>query len=192
MAEWRTKDNSFESLKVKMRLDYLPKDPKVLDLYCGMGRMYKMVYRDRAKIYHGVDKSKVHDYSICTLADNTSFIKRHDISSYNVIDLDAYGCPWMNLYLVAQKHPGPNIVVFVTDGLVSHLRVNKWITKLISAFERLPRKMNIPGLDRFYLDMFGTMLLRIEKRCGWHITKAIYGKNGRGTVYYWVLLMQKK
>ena len=51
--------------------------------------------------------------------------------------------------------------------------------------------MNIPGLNRWYVDIFATMLLDLEKRYGWRTIKAEYFHNARRSVCYWALKMEK-
>ncbi len=187
---WSKTDNSMEWQKAQLRIKYLPKNARVLDLFCGNGEMYKRTYKDRVLKYHGTDKEKIHDPNICTLIDNTVYIAHNDILDYNVFDLDDYGTPWKVLYLILRKLTSGEITIFVTDGLVLHQKVDGTVTKFVSATERLPRKMNLPGINRFYVDIFGTMLKDIEKRYGWKTEKAVYFHNSQRTVYYWALKLK--
>lgn len=188
---WEAKDNSNEWLKAELRRQYLPPKARVLDLFCGSGRMHELVYKNRAAKYHGLDKKKIHDPSLCTLINNTVYIASNDISTYDTFDLDDYGSPWKQMYLILRKHPGPEVTVFVTDGLVLRQKTNQQVTKFVSATERIPQKMNIPGLNRFYVDIFATMLLDIERRYNWKTEKAVYAHNERRSVYYWALKLRK-
>lgn len=191
-AIWEKQDNTMEPEKIELRKRYLPKDAVVLDLFCGNGNMYKGAYENRVDYYHGVDKGKVHDKQICTLMDNEQFIIKHSIDKYNVFDLDAYGSPWKLLYLICCKLISKKeITIFVTDGLVIHQKMTGKVSKFVSATESIPRKMNLPGINRFYVDVFGTMLKDIEQRYEWKTRKAAYFHNSRRTVYYWALKMTK-
>lgn len=185
--QWSKVDNSATDLKARLRIRNLPEKPAVLDLFCGTGQMYQAVYKDRAILYHGVDREKVHDPKICTLADNLSFLTKSDINQFNVFDLDDYGCPWKQIYLIFRKLHRPDATLFVTDGLVMHQKVDGKVTKFVSATENLPKNFNIPGLNRWYVDIFATMLLDIEKRFGWKTVKAEYCHNSRRSVYYWAI-----
>ena len=191
MATIKQKDNSNTWLKAALRRKFLPKDARVLDLFCGTGEMYNRVYKDKTRSYHGVDKAKTHDQTLCTLIDNTVYVSRHNMDEYNVFDLDDYGCPWGLLYLVLRKRGPGRITVFLTDGLPLHLKLTGKVTKMQSGIEKLPKDMNIPGGYRFYLDMFGTMLLDLETRYGWKTENATYARNENATVYYWALNMNK-
>ena len=196
MVKWiGGNNNSSVALKAELRIRNLPEDPAVLDLFCGTGQMYESAYKDLAVLYHGVDKEKIHDPEICTLADNLVFLKRENIDQYNVFDLDDYGSPWKQLYLILRKLNRPDATIFITDGIIMRMNVDGQITKFISATEGLPRKTNIPGLNRWYIDIFATMLLDLEKRYGWRVVKAVYFNNGfthHGiTAYYWCLKLEK-
>lgn len=189
--QWTKKDNSMEDAKIKLRGKYLPENASVLDLFCGTGKMYKGAYQGKVKEYHGIDHKKVHNKDICTLGDNIKFIQRKDIAKYNVFDLDDYGCPWKLLYLILRKATQERIIFFITDGLVLKQKMGGNVVNFVSATERIPKGMKLPGHNRFYEDIFATMLLDIKKRYGYKIAKAVYFHNKRRTVYYWMLEMQK-
>jgi len=188
---WNKKDNSNEWLKAALRKKYLPTRPVVLDLFCGHGRMYELAYKEKAAGYHGVDNKKIHDPAICTLTNNVVFIAHNDITKYNVFDLDDYGTPWKQLYLILKKLKRDEVTIFVTDGLVLCQKMDGTVSKFVSATEQVPRKMNIPGLNRWYVDIFATMLLDLERRYGWKTANAQYFHNERRTVYYWALKMER-
>jgi hypothetical protein len=180
-----------EREKAELRIRNLPSDTKVLDLFCGTGKMYNLVYKGRVTEYHGVDKEKVHSQELCTLVDNTVFITTNDITRYNVFDLDDYGSPWKLIYLILKKQPPGEVTIFITDGLVLHQKMKGKVTKFVSAIEQIPQKMNLPGINRFYVEVFSTMLLDLEKRYGWKTLKAQYFHNDRRTVYYWAIKLKK-
>jgi len=187
---WKSNDNSMEKHKIALRTKYLPENARVLDLFCGKGKMYQSAYKGKVLEYRGIDKEKIHDPEICVLANNQLYVKQNDISRYNVFDLDDYGAPWKLFYLICRKQLPPEITVFITDGLVVRLAIDKRITKIISAIERIPPGTNIPGINRFYTDIFGTMLKDIEKRYGWKTDKAVYFYNNRASVCYWALKLR--
>lgn len=178
-------------MKAALRRRFLPPAAAVLDLYCGKGEMYRRAYQGKVALYRGVDYRIVHDSRLCSLMPNEVFVKRHDMGIYNVYDLDAYGCPWKLLYLVLRKRAPGEIALFVTDGLVMHQKVDTAATRMVSATERLPRGLRIPGLNRWYVDLFATMLLDLKRRYGWETAGAWYFHNSRRSVYYWCLQMRK-
>lgn len=188
---WDKTDNSMEYEKATMRIKYLPKHARVLDCFCGNGEMYRRAYKDRVEFYHGIDKEKIHDMKLCELQNNLIYLKHNDLGQYNVFDLDDYGTPWKQLYLILKKLPEGEYTFFITDGLVMHQKVDGVVTKFVSATEQVTRSMNIPGLNRFYVDIFATMLKDIERRysCKVHLAKHFH--NNRRSVYYWVIKLQK-
>jgi hypothetical protein len=154
--------------------------------------MYRRVYQGRAAEYHGVDSQKVHSKELCTLTDNEAYVRSHDLSRYNVFDLDDWGCPWKLLYLILRKHPAGEVTVFVTDGLAERMKRSGHVTALVSATERIPRNAVLPGLLRWYPDIFATMLLDLKRRYGWETTSATYFHNPQRTVYYWCVKLRKE
>lgn len=188
---WGKTDNSMEKEKAIMRVKYLPKDARVLDCFCGNGEMYNRAYKDKVSHYHGIDKNKIHDTELCELSDNTIYITKHDLSEYNTFDLDDYGSPWKQFYLIVKKIPSGEYTFYITDGLVMHQKVDGAVTKFVSGTEQIPNGMNIPGLNRFYVDIFGTMLKDLERRYGCEIQKAVYFHNERRSVYYWTIKLIK-
>jgi len=185
-------DNSMIKEKAELRKRNLPENACVLDCFCGNGEMYKNAYLGNVLKYHGLDKEKVHDPEICTLINNTIYISRHDLSEYNVFDLDDYGSPWRLMYLILKKQPPGEIMMFVTDGLVLHQKLDGKVTKFVSATENIPQQMNLPGINRFYVDIFKTMLKDLEARYGWTTVRAQYFHNQKRTVYYWALKLKKQ
>lgn len=189
---WKQNDHSALHAKARLRIKFLQPDANVLDLFCGGGRMYEMVYRDRAKKYHGVDNKKIHDPAICTLSDNSHFVRDNNISDFNVFDLDAYGSPVLLLYTVVKKIKGPKAAFFLTDGTPLRQRIDHRVMRIVSATEGIPRKFHIPEIYRWYESIFATMLRDIEAKYGWTTTTAKSLTNETKGVYYWYLEMIKK
>ena len=188
---WGKTDNSMEHEKALLRIKYLPKNASVLDCFCGNGEMYRRAYEGRVKEYHGLDVEKVHDSNICELKDNLVYIKQNNLNQFNVFDLDAYGSPWKQMYLIAKKIPPGEYTFFITDGLVMHQKVDGQVTKFVSGTEHIPKEMNLPGINRFYVDIFATMLKDLERRYNCMVRLAKYFHNNRRTVYYWVIKLKK-
>lgn len=186
-------DNSSVEKKIAIRLANLPPHAAVLDLFCGHGVMYNSVYKDKVKLYHGVDSKKIHSPKICTLGDNRNYIGENDMNIFDVFDLDSYGCPWEQLHLILRKLNRPQATFFVTDGVVRNLKYGR-ITKFLFATEKIPLNMNyrIKMINRWYPDMFGTMLLSLKERYHWGTESATYFCNDKITSYYWCLKMKYK
>lgn len=188
---WEQLDNSAIDLKIEMRNRYLPPNARVLDCFCGKGRIYQAVYRDKVQFYCGVDNQKIHSLTLCTVMDNIKYLASMDISEFNVFDLDAYGSPWKQMYLILKRSSQKEIMMFITDGLVMNLKRNNHVTNLVSMTENIPKWLNIPGVNRRYTDIFATMLLDATSRYGWETKEAAYMHNERRSVYYWYLRFMK-
>ena len=188
---WDKKDNSATREKIALRLKFLPKKPVVLDLFCGTGKMYNGAYKGRAVDYHGIDHKKVHDESLCQIEDNESWVKSNNIEKYNCFDIDAYGCPWKLLFTICKKCKQGEIVCYITDGLVLNQKMNGTVTNFVSATEKIPKKFNVPGLNRWYIEIFASMLKKLENKTNVIVKKAVYFHNSKRTVYYWALVILK-
>ncbi len=187
-------DNSSPTLKATLRERMLKgvEKPRVLDLFCGNGEMYKRVYAGRAAEYVGVDREKVHDRSLCLIMDNRQYVAAHDLSRFDVFDLDAYGCPWGLMYRVLERAGVGPITLFVTDGLAERLRRNNKPLQIVSATNRIPKGMRIPAAVRWYEAMFKTMLLELGARFGWRVTHGLYGFNSGKSVCYWGIRLERQ
>lgn len=174
MSGPRKVDNGSPRLKAEIRRRLLAEldEPRVCDLFCGGGEMYRRAYQGVAVEYVGVDAEKVHDPELCLRMDNRRYIAGHDLTRFNVFDLDAYGSPWALFCRVLElAGPGP-LRVFVTDGTPERLRLTNHAggTKVMSATNGIPRGMDIPCQIRFYVPMVKTLLLYAGERAGWRIT----------------------
>ena len=190
-------DNHFEALKVSLRKRFLPSKARVLDLFCGEGILYQNVYEGVVEKYFGVDKEKIHDSELCALSDNVSYLLGMsvvELSDYNVFDLDAYGCPWKLFYLLLERHSGPELTVFMTDGLKTNLfgsfAGTGELCDMVLALEGILRKFEVPCMGRWYEEMFLTMLLTAEERYGWSVATAKHISATKG-VSYWYISLKK-
>lgn len=189
-------DNSLSVLKIHMRKKFLPEKARVLDLFCGEGEMYHSAYKGNVEAYHGVDKKKIHDSSLCTLEDNKAWLKTREVEGYNVFDLDDYGSPWALIYLLLSKVTEPELTLFVTDGTLARMRLSGEPTKIVSATSKVPMRMNVPGLPRWYEACFKTMLADAAERNGYEIERMVKSDNrvkdpNRTSVYCWAIKLTK-
>jgi len=188
---WDKTDNSALNYKAELRKRFLPKEAKVLDLFCGNGEMYRRAYKGRVKKYLGIDNEKIHSDRLCIKTNNIDYILENDISNFNVFDLDDYGSPWRVFYIILRKLFEGIKIFYITDGLILKQKINQNISKFVSATEKIPKGMNIPGLSRWYIDIFQTMLLDVEKRYGWKTQEGKYFFNSKKTVCYWYLKLER-
>lgn len=111
-------DNSYLAEKIELRINNLPNKPviKVLDCYRGEGVIWENIadmMPDKKFIITGIDKKKDRN-GIYLIGDNLKFISRMDLSSFDVIDLDAYGIPLKQLEAIIDNNTSTGVVVFVT------------------------------------------------------------------------------
>lgn len=97
-------DNSYFEVKVRLRLDNLPAKPEVnvLDAYCGTGAIWADV-RKRAKgqkiTVTGIDQKRKTG-RLHLVGENLKFLKGMDLSGFDIVDLDAYGCCYRQLSVI--------------------------------------------------------------------------------------------
>jgi len=108
-------NNSFLGNKVRLRLNYLPKNPSVLDCYGGARLIWRAVEElsGCSVRYIGIDKI---DYGVGFYldGDNLGYLRGMDLSRFNVIDLDAYGVPYEQLKAVFERgYKGRVFVTFI-------------------------------------------------------------------------------
>jgi len=190
------RDNTAGPIKERIRVLLLPEDAKVLDLFCGEGHVYHRVYKGKVSKYHGVDKAKVHDTSLCTIEDNKRWIDMHGVEGWNVFDLDDHSSPMDLLFKIMVKTEEPRVTVFVTDGSYGYMRLNGFPSKMVSATNSIPRTMNIPAIVRWYNDIFLTELARVCERTGYTVTRLIVADNSvaapqRTSTKYWGIVFEK-
>jgi len=188
------KDHSSFNVKLKLREHFLEKlnEPKVLDLFCGTGGMYKHLYKNYE--YKGIDIDKIHDEDKCLKMDNKQFISENDVSGYNYFDLDAYGCPYELMYLLAEKELPNEFTLIVTDGSPLNLKRNSKLKnfKIISSIERIPKERKIPHLYYFYEDIFLNFISKFCEKSNTEPTEILRSNNKGINVYYWGIHFKRK
>ena len=109
-------NNSYLKEKVILRLLNLPdkKDIKVLDCFHGNGEIWRNIkmLSDKNIEIDGIDLKDYSD-SFSLIGDNSKVLKSIDINKYDIIDLDAYGVPDVQIEIVRQKAK-KEIIVFYT------------------------------------------------------------------------------
>lgn len=185
------KDNSNPRLKAELRKRFISSEQKVLDLFSGDGEMWKRAYKNNVSEYRGIDKIKKHNEN-CEVEDNRRFIKNNNLDNYDVFDLDDYGSPWKLFFnILAKIKSEKRRVFFVTDGLPLRMSMGGiTISKLICASEKIPKKMNIPCIKQWYIEIIKTLLLRVEEY-GHKVEKIYTLYIGAKRVCYWVIILDK-
>ena len=108
--------------KVELRqrlLDAVP-GSSVLDCFCGVdGAMHEAVWKG-AESYVGIDeKYRWGDQRRRYVGDNQRVLRALDLNQFNIFDLDAYGSPWKQMLILAERRDWPKgelCGVAITDG----------------------------------------------------------------------------
>jgi hypothetical protein len=132
----------------------------VFDAFCGEGHMHREVWHEAAS-YLGCDELFYPaDDRLCYAADNLRVLRTVDLAPFTVFDLDAYGSPWEQLYIIAHRRkirPDENIGVVLTEGQGMKLKrggMSHALSVLSGARNRLP------GLARAQDEVFDRALRR--------------------------------
>lgn len=91
----------------------------VFDAFAGQGGMYHAVWHQAAS-YVGCDNEVFSmDSRIAYVADNCRLMRNLDLAAWNVFDLDAYGSPWEQVYILIKRRAvasGERIGLILTEG----------------------------------------------------------------------------
>jgi hypothetical protein len=96
----------------------------VFDAFAGDGGMYRAVWHDAAS-YVGCDLVFHRDDRPAFVGDNRRVLRCLELADFNVFDLDAYGCPWEQAYIIAKRRklrPGETIGLTITEGQAMKLK----------------------------------------------------------------------
>jgi len=91
---------------------------RVFDGFAGSGQMYRGAWAN-AEHYVGCDERRFRDGRLAFVADNRRVMRCIDLAQFNVFDLDAYGSPWEQAIIVADRRPvkpGELLGFCFTDG----------------------------------------------------------------------------
>ena len=117
-------DNGNLTQKVELRRLFLPKKKTVavLDCYHGCGVVWNEVARLSPKVsikVIGIDKLQKSAEGF--LGDNRKWLPALDLSKFDVIDLDAYGCPFDQLAILFEKRYSGVVFVTFNQRFFGHL-----------------------------------------------------------------------
>lgn len=102
--------------------------PRVLDVFCGAGRLHRTVY-GRTSAYLGLDQKQFDDDRRTIVCDNARFLRHKDadLDAFDVFDIDAYGSPSECLAIICRRLRWTRtkvIGICLTDGTGFISKVN--------------------------------------------------------------------
>jgi hypothetical protein len=158
-------DNDAQMFEVKIELrERLIQDKeeyKILEAFAGDGILWDTIrkkYPNKKFNVLRIDQ-KPGKKGVYLKGDNTKFISSMDLSKFDIIDLDAYGSPFLQLEIIfASNYKGPVICTFIqtmtgalNTGFLASLGYSKAMVK------KCPSLFNIQGFDKMkaYLALKG-------------------------------------
>jgi hypothetical protein len=141
-------ENSHLRTKVRLRLELIDKIGKnkihVLDAFAGQGLVWKEIQRQRPDLQIttvGIEKRKYVNPHVI-MGDNRKAMKGMDLTAFDIIDLDAFGCPWEQLTIAAER--APNVPVVLTHISVTLGPVPKGLLKAAGLPSAWYESMGVP------------------------------------------------
>ncbi len=123
----------------KLALDYIGAgQASVLDLFSGDGEMHRAAWY-RAANYAGCDLEWRRDGRLVWVCDNERLLRSINLEAFNIFDVDAFGEPWRQLYLLACRRKitvGEKVAVVVTVSMGKQM------------ISKIPRPGKGSGLDQ--------------------------------------------
>lgn len=102
-----------------------PENCHVMDAFAGDGSMFRKIWH-QAKGYVGCDLVFYRDDRSAYVCDNRRVLRAIDLSPFNIFDLDAYGSPWEQALIVADRRKvatGETIGILLTEGSSLNLKM---------------------------------------------------------------------
>jgi len=125
----RQTDNSEIKIKLELRRSLVNDNFLILDCYHGTGELWNTIKKDyNIKIY-GIEKEKGKGNGL--YGDNVKILKTLDLSKYNIIDLDAYGIPFDQLYEIFNNPTLSDCIIIYTVIQTAQGGINK---KLLDSY----------------------------------------------------------
>lgn len=113
-------NNSFVLEKVNLRFNHLPdKNPIfVLDCYAGKGVLWGAIQKKSDKTINVLSIDKIKHNNVDIHCDNLKVLAGINLSRFDVIDLDAYGCPFAQMQILFKRnYCGHVFVTYIQSGM---------------------------------------------------------------------------
>lgn len=154
----------------KLLLEHIP-SPRVFDAFAGAGKMYREVWH-QASHYTGCDTKWYRDDRTAFVAKNQRVLRCIDLYQYNIFDLDAYGSPWEQATIIANRRTllkQERIGLALTDGSGLNLKMGT-CQKALAELCHLPDN-RIPGLNNVHAVLTERALNELATLMGGQIVK---------------------
>ena len=142
----------------------------VFDAFAGDGHLYRAVWAKAASCV-GCDLKFYNDERMAYVSDNRRVLRMIDLAPFNLFDLDSYGSPWEQLYIIAARRklkPGEQLGLILTEGQGLKLKMGG-MSIALSVLAGV--RMNMPGMGRAQNELIDRALQRVEKMMGGTIVK---------------------
>jgi len=98
-------NNSFLQDKINIRISNLPKRKNfaVLNCFAGKDVIWKRIEKRLGRQIERLNIDQIQQHYSHIKADNMEIMAKIDLSAYDIIDLDSYGCPIKQLELIFKK-----------------------------------------------------------------------------------------
>lgn len=184
-----------KAAKIKIRKNVLaavtPDKARVFDAFAGTGNMYRDVWKDAAG-YVGCDKRYFPDERTAFVSDNIRVLRAIDLTPFTVFDLDAYGSPWEQALIVANRRKlkkGERIGLVLTEGSGLAIKANS-LPKVLSLLSGV--RTGMTGYIRIHGTLIDRALAGIATRMGGKIVSRWEAKGRTGAVVRYIGLVIEK
>ena len=172
-----------ERAKIAIRRNVLvevgAEHPSVFDAFAGEGRMHAAVWCDA--YYAGCDIRFFTDNRPAFVADNRRVLRALDLAAFNVFDLDSYGSPWGQAYIIARRRklrPGERLGMVLTEGTGLASKLN---TMSVAMAMLAGTRTHIVGLPRTLDNIIDRALRRVATMMGGTIKRRWQAKGYYGS-----------
>jgi hypothetical protein len=174
-------------------LEAMPDRVRVFDAFAGDGHMHAAVWAN-AFGYVGCDlkyKPLTGGTRCMFAADNRRVMRAIDLAAFNVFDFDAYGSPWPQAIILADRRPvapGERIGLVITAGHAGIPYMGQVVPAAVSELAGL--RKGVAGLARNIDNVVDRCVIGLARRmrCGIARRWQAKGKTGAEVIYTGLVL----
>jgi hypothetical protein len=160
----------------------------VFDAFAGAGAMHGEVWGE-AHGYVGCDERFYRDERLAYVGDNRRVLRALDLRAFNVFDLDAYGCPWEQAIIIAERRPlseGETVGFVITEGQGMKMRMGG-MSHALGQLAGIRRRM--PGMATSQDQVMSRATRRLAERMGATIAQQWQAIGKLGSRMYYIGLV---